>query len=355
MKAILGAVLLVLSSAGAMFAQAPSRYSAALSTRSAGSSIDQTPGPTAAGTARRPTPGGDNAIAGNPSEARRPTSFGDSLITSATASPMKLGPGDLVEIGVFDSPDLTVRARVNSSGTISFPLLGALAVGGLTPEETQKSIEEQLADKDLVKNPQVSVFVLEYANQAVYVLGEVNRPGAYPVMGSHRLFDFISAAGGLTNRAGRSITITSRGANSPKTVHIAHDPDFKAGNPEVEVGDTIYIGQAGLVYVVGDVQHPGGFLMDSGEKLTVMQALALAQGARPTAALGKARLVRTTDQGRDEIPLDLGKIFASQANDIQLQDQDIVYVPNSAARSGLRRALEAAVQAAVGVTIYGRY
>jgi polysaccharide export outer membrane protein len=279
----------------------------------------------------------------------------NSLVTTTTSGPVKLSPGDLLEVGVFDSPELTTRARVNSDGNITFPLLGSLHVGGSSPEQTQKAIEKQLADKDFVKDPQVSVFVVEYANQGVSVLGEVNKPGVYPVMGSHQLFDFVSAAGGFTVRAGRSVTIAHAGDGQPDVIRLGHDPSLTSGNPVIAAGDTIYVGQAGLVYVVGDVAHPGGFLMDSGEKLTVLQALALAQGVKPTAALKGARLVRTTDQGRVEIPLDLRRIMAFQEQDPTLQDQDIVYVPNSAARTGFRRAMDAALQVAVGAAIYGRY
>lgn len=278
----------------------------------------------------------------------------NSIVTTTTAGPVKLGPGDLIEITVFDSPELATRARVSSEGAITFPLLGRLHVGGSTPEQVQQTIEHQLATGDFVKNPQVTVFVAEYADQAVYVLGEVNKPGAYPVLGSHRLFDFVSAAGGLTARAGRSITIARRDAAHSETVRIARDPNFTADNPDIAAGDTIYVGPAGLIYVVGDVGHPGGFLMDSGEKLTLLQALALAGGVKSTASLKGARLVRTTEQGRQEIVLDLKKILAFQGNDPTLQDQDIIYVPNSAGRTGLRRGMEAALQAVVGVAIYRR-
>jgi polysaccharide export outer membrane protein len=275
------------------------------------------------------------------------------VVTTTTSGPVKLSPGDLIEVGVFDSPELATRARVNSNGEITFPLLGRVHVGGTTPEQTQETIEKQLAEKDFVKSPQVAVFVVEYANQGVSVLGEVNKPGVYPVMGSHQLFDFISAAGGFTARAGRLITIARPGVAQPDLVRLGHDPSFTAGNPDVQAGDTIYVGQAGLVYVAGDVGRPGGFVMDSSETLTVLQALALAGGVKPTASLASARLVRTTDQGREELPLDLKKIVAFQEKDPTLQDQDIVYVPNSAAKTGFRRVMEAALQAAVGVAIYG--
>lgn len=284
----------------------------------------------------------------------RPVALMSPLSTTIASGPVQLGPGDLLEIGVFDAPELTTRTRVNSDGAISFPLLGSLKVDGSTPEQLQALIESELKRRDLVKSPQVTVFIAEYANQAVFVLGEVNRPGAYPVMGSHRLFDLVSAAGGFSARAGRSITITRRGATTPEIIRMGRDPDFAAGNPEVHAGDTIYVAQAGLVYVVGDVAHPGGFLIDAGEKLTLLQALALAQGVQSTASLKGTRLVRTTEHGRQEIAVDLKKVLALQVPDPTLQDQDIIYVPNSASRTGFRRGIEAALQAVVGVAIYRR-
>ncbi len=277
----------------------------------------------------------------------------NSLVTTTTAGPVTLGPGDLLDIGVFDSPELTARVRVTSDKDVSLPLLGKLYVGGMTPQQVQNRIQEELVRGDFVKEPQVTVFVAEYADQAVYVLGEVNKPGVYPVMGSHRVFDFISAAGGFGPRAGRSVIVTRRSQpNSPEIVHVSRDPNTTAENSEIGSGDTIFVGQAGLVYVVGDVKRSGGFLLDSDESLTVMQALALAEGVNPTASLKGARLVRTTEQGRQEITLDLGKILHSKLPDPVLQDRDVLYVPSSATRTTLQRGFEAAMQTAVGAAIY---
>jgi polysaccharide export outer membrane protein len=264
-----------------------------------------------------------------------------------------LGPGDLLDISVFDSPDLVARVRVSSEGEISFPLLGKLRASGMTPQEFQDLIRDQLMKRDFVKDPQVAVFVLEYANQVVYVLGEVAKPGAYPVVGSHRLFDFISAAGGFTPLAGKSIKVTTQAhPESPVVARFSRALNVSADNIEIGIGDTIVVEQAGVIYVVGNVMHPGGFLLDSDQRLTVMKALALAAGTSPGASMKGARLIRATPQSRQEIPFDLSKVMASKAPDLVLQDQDILYVPNSAMRSGLNRGVEAAIQASVGAAIY---
>jgi polysaccharide biosynthesis/export protein len=275
------------------------------------------------------------------------------LTTTMTAAPINLAPGDLLEIGVFDSPELTTHTRVTSGGQISFPLLGNLRVGGLTPQETQNLIRAQLMKGDFVKNPQVAVFVAEYADQAVYVLGEVSKPGAYPLVGDHRLFEFISAAGGFSPRAGKTITITRHaGSDSPQVIRFSRQPNLAIDNVEIASGDTINVGQAGVVYIVGNVLHPGGFLLDGDQQLSVIQALALAEGAKPGTAMKSARIVRSTPQGRQNIAVDLNKVLASKSPDLFLQDQDILYIPSSAIRSGFNRGIDAAVQATVGAAIY---
>jgi polysaccharide biosynthesis/export protein len=282
-----------------------------------------------------------------------PPKDGNSMTMTITSGPVHLGPGDLLDIGVFDSPELTTHARVTSEAEISFPLVGKLHVGGLTPLEVQNLIREQLIAGDFVKDPQVEVFVTEYANQAIYVFGEVTKPGAYPLVGDHRLFDLITAAGGFSPRAGKTITITHHeNPSSPQVVRFSRHPNLAADNIEIAAGDTINVGQAGVVYIVGNVQHPGGFLLDGDEQLSVIQALALAAGSRPGAAMKNARIVRTTAQGRQQIVVNLNKILASKNPDVILQDQDILYVPNSVLRSGLNRGTDAAVQATVGAAIY---
>ncbi len=155
----------------------------------------------------------------------------NSMMTTITSGPVHLGSGDLLEIAVFDSPELTSHVRVTSDGEISFPLLGKLQVGGLTPQELQNLIRQQLIVGDFVKDPQVAVFVVEYANQAVYVIGEVGKPGSYPLVGEHRLFELISAAGGFSPRAGKSITITRQTSpDSPQVIRFSRHPDLAVEN-----------------------------------------------------------------------------------------------------------------------------
>ena len=272
------------------------------------------------------------------------------LSMTMTAAPVHLSPGDLLDIGVFDTPELSGRVRVNSEGAITLPLIGALKVGGLTPEQVLDLISRRLKDGDFMLDPQVSVFVDEYANQAVYVVGEVARPGPYPLMGSHRLLDFISAAGGLTPVASKAVVVKSAAdPDQPRTVQLSSSD--KDANPELAAGDTVVVAPAGIVYCLGEVRRPGGFILSGEKGLTVVEAVALAEGTTPTASLSKARLIRTTPQGREEIPINLKNILKSQTADLKLQADDIVFIPGSKAKDALVGA-QAMLPAAAAATIY---
>jgi len=183
----------------------------------------------------------------------------------------------------------------------------------------------------------------------------VGKPGVYQLLGSRRLFDVLSMAGGTGPKAGRIVSITRRDhPESPRTVLLSNDStESVKSNVEVYAGDTIVVSRAGVVYVVGDVNKPGGMTMENGTDMTVLQAIAVAQGTNPTAALNKAKLIRKTPNGPQEIPLALKDILASKAQDIRLQAEDIIFVPNSAARSAGRRTAEAIIQMATGLAIYG--
>jgi polysaccharide export outer membrane protein len=174
------------------------------------------------------------------------------------------------------------------------------------------------------------------------------------MLGSRRLFDVISAAGGTTPKAGNQITITHRDStSSSQSLTLAGNAnDSTSNNPEVMPGDTVVVHKAGIIYVVGDVRMPGGFIVDK-PGLTALQALAMAQGANPTAKLDGARLIRRTGDQRRDVPIALKKILASKAADVDLQADDILFVPNSTAKTAMHRGLEAIVQAATGVAIYG--
>jgi polysaccharide export outer membrane protein len=270
---------------------------------------------------------------------------------SGAAGP--IGAGDLVEMSVFDTPELSGKLRVSNTGNVILPLVGTLHLQGLTAGEAQTLIRQKFIGGGFLKDPQVTVFISEYATQNVSVVGEVHKPGIYPAFGTHRLLDYLSLAEGLTPLAGTAIVITHSGhPDQPQRVKMtsgaAPQPE---NNPEILPGDTIFVEKTGIVYVVGDVARPGGFPMDHDGQLTVMQAVALAQGTNDTAAKGSAKLIRTTPQGRQEIPIDLKKILTAKATDLPLQDNDILFVPSSVAKNALKN-MEAVLPAAAGASIY---
>jgi polysaccharide biosynthesis/export protein len=270
---------------------------------------------------------------------------------SGAAGP--IGAGDLVEMSVFDTPELSGKLRVSNTGDIILPLVGSIHVAGMKAIDVQNLIRQRFIDGGFLKDPQVTVFVTEYATQGVSVLGEVKTPGIYPAFGAHNLMDYISLAGGLTSLAGTNITITRVAhPDAPENVKISSSAAAKPlNNPEILPGDSIFVEKTGLIYVIGEVGRPGGFPMDHDDHLTILQALALAQGTTYTAKKGSTKILRTTPQGHEEIPVDLKKILASKAADTPLQDNDILFVPSSAARATLRN-MESLLPVAASATIY---
>jgi len=252
--------------------------------------------------------------------------------SSAKQNPTELmiASGDLLGISLFGTDfscagdKAGCEARVSSSGDIVLPLIGSVRVAGLTVAQAEQLIAARFSDGGFFNN----------------------------LLGSHTLLQAISAAGGTTVKAG----------NDVRLIH----PDHPSESQHVDLssptsssvlltpGDTIIVSKAGIVYVVGDVRQPTGVVMEN-SGLTVLKAIAMAQGTNRTASLNNAKLIRTTASGRREIPVPLSKILSNKAEDLQLQAEDILFVPSSAAKSATRRGLEAILQTATGVAVYGRY
>jgi polysaccharide biosynthesis/export protein len=264
-----------------------------------------------------------------------------------------IGNGDLIEMSVFDTPELSGKLRVSNTGEVALPLVGRLQVAGMKAEDAASLIRQKFVDGGYLRDPQVTVFIAEYATQNVSVAGEVKNPGIYAAFGSHHLLDYLSAAQGLTPLAGTAITITHAGkSGEPQRVKVTAGATPKPeNNPEIVAGDTIFVERTGIIYVVGDVAHPGGFPLDHDGELSLLQAIALAQGTNPTAAKGSARLIRTTPQGRQEIPVNLKKILSAKETDLAMRDNDILFVPNSPAKNAWKN-FEAALPAAAGASLY---
>jgi polysaccharide export outer membrane protein len=266
---------------------------------------------------------------------------------------LSVGPGDLLAINVFDTPELAALVRVSNSGEVSFPLLGTLHVAGLSAVETEALIAGHLRDGGYVLDPQVSILVREYATQAVSMLGEVRKPGPYPMLGSHTLLDLVTAAGGMTPTAGSFVSITHVDGTAPEIVQLNTAPgESWKTNPVIAPGDRIEIPRAPIVYVAGEVGRPGGFVMTDHETLTVLKALALADGTKPGASLSKARLLRKNASGVQNTPLPLKQMLAGRAPDMELRDNDMLFIPNHGAMSFAARTAETLLAVASSSVIY---
>ena len=275
---------------------------------------------------------------------------------TVASSNVRIGPGDLVEVSVFGAPDLSGRFRVSDAGDIDLPVTGRVHVENLDAESAARLIEQRLRSADIVKTPGVAVFVLEYASQGVTLIGDVKAPGVYPILGNRHLMDVLASAGGLAMTAGKDIRIQHRGDyDHPDVVTIDNVTVMPTRNPIIQSGDTITVPRSGVVYVVGALGHPGGFLVENNNQLDLLKLIALAGGPTRTAGLNKTRLIRTTSTGRVEIDIDLKNVMEGKSQSVMLQDSDIIYVPDSEKKYLTYRGIEAAIQAATGILLYRNF
>jgi len=303
----------------------------------------------------------------------------------------QIGPGDLLQISVYSVSDLDRTVQVSGRGRITLPLIGDVQASGLTAGQLESQIESRLWRGYMV-NPQVTVFVKEVKSHAISVLGAVGKPGVYQIQQPESLIEVLCMAQGLADDAGDKIIVTrqnesaARGsANLPNPRDVAAADSLNAparpepfvlqpptrgkslqidvkrllssANPandiEVYPGDAVKVPRAGIVYVVGEVRKPGGFLLRTNENISVLQALALAQGTTGTSNEKGARIIRNAKEGaRKQIAINLKRILAGKAADPLLHAGDILFIPNSAGKSVFYRGAEAAVSITGGLIVY---
>lgn len=274
----------------------------------------------------------------------------------ASARKIAINPGDILSVQVFDTPELSVDSvRVSESGQINLPVLGLVSVEGLNPIQASVRIESELRSRGLMLEPHVTVSVVEFASQDATILGEVKTPGVYPIYGGRRLLDVIALAGGLSPAAGKIVTIIHRDdPQHPVTIHLAQNAasldDQK--NPVILAGDTIDVAKAGIIYVLGAVKSPGGFLINNNEQISLMQVLSLAGGWDKAAALSKVRLIRKVPQGHEQLMLDLKRVLEGRQADIAVKNGDILYIPSSLGKTLAYRGMEAIIAAAQTAVVY---
>lgn len=279
---------------------------------------------------------------------------------AATAS-YRLGPGDVLDIAVFEVEELSKSAVISPDGAVALPLIGVVPLAGLTTREAAARLRDLYAN-NLIRDPQITVTVKEHRSQPVTVLGAVVRPGVYQLKGSRRLSDVLALAEGLAPDAGALITISRpRPAAEPETIPVSTFDllslaDQDRHNPWVQSYDTVRVAKAGVVYVVGDVGKAGGFPLKDQEQITVLKALSLAEGLKRTASPQRSKIIRgRLETGQPhEIPVKVRDVLLGRAPDPPLMANDILFIPNSQARSAMGRAAEAAVQVVTGVIIWRR-
>jgi polysaccharide biosynthesis/export protein len=249
----------------------------------------------------------------------------------------QIGPGDLLNVKVMQAPELDSQARVNSQSSISLPLLGSIEVAGLTAVGAQQRISDLLSEK-YMHDPHVVVSIAEYKSKRVAVIGSVQTPGTYELLGKGSLLDALAQAGGLAEDASEIAYVTRKDkAGNEKSVEIDLDLLLDKGqsdlNIPIHMGDVVYIPEAGVVYVDGAVENPGSFPLE--DDMTVSQAIAAAGGFDDVASASDIKLVRNVNGQIQLTPINMELIHEGTELDIELQDQDVVVVGASGFKSFL--------------------
>jgi polysaccharide export outer membrane protein len=265
----------------------------------------------------------------------------------------KIGPEDLLEISVFEDEKLNKTVRVSSQGNINFPLLGVLKVKGLTAGELEREIRDLLAEK-YFQDPNVSVFIKEYRNQRISIVGAVEKPGVYEVSGQKTVLDLMAISGGLKQDAGELLFVIrpfnpEEGVPKKGEEKVSNEAavrtfvvnledlliksDLSLNLPLLH-GDVVNIPSSGKIFVGGEVKSPGGFPLQ-GKRLTVSQAIALAGGLKFDSAGSEARIFRFSDKGagREIIVANIYEIHKGKAEDLYLKENDIIIVPQSTTKA----------------------
>jgi polysaccharide biosynthesis/export protein len=270
-------------------------------------------------------------------------------------SKLKIQPGFQLDAEVYDEPDLSGQYRVGPDGDITLPLIGAVHVAGDTLAQAQDALEESFKNAQILKHPQISLDISQYAPTMVTVLGEVNSPGRLQMLAPHSLLDVLSFAGGESQMAGANIELRHQenGNVVSTTYHYQRDGNGDSiDNVMVHDGDTVIVPRAGIVYVLGQVTRPGGYLMQEDGKLDAAQAISMAMGTTLIASTKHILVIRRKPDGTYvQFEISYNDIVHGKATPPQLQPQDIVYVPNSKIKTAFSDT-QGILTAATTATIY---
>ncbi len=330
------------------------------------------------------------------------------LSSTARGSPHDyvIGNGDVIDIEVFDVKELSREVRVSQTGSIGIPLVPVrLHVGGLTEVQTEQKIAEVLEANGLVSHPQVSVSVKERKSKPITVVGAVQHAMVYQADRPVTILEVLAEAGGIANDAGDTVIVTRpseepsvdsseppsigpedpAGATTPKeSTESGAAPGESASNPPaldeppplsntitinlnelmesgsatnniiLKAGDIVTIPHAGIAYILGAVNKPGGYVMaNERSQMSTLRLLALSGGLSRTAKKDRAVIIRKDNQGQQQqVAVDLKKVLERTTEDVPLQASDILYVPDSASKQAMYRALEFGLALGAGVALY---
>jgi polysaccharide export outer membrane protein len=246
-----------------------------------------------------------------------------------------IGPKDLITISVFDVPELNITVRISEDGSITLPLLGQVAAGGLTRFQLEKKLAGLLEEKYL-KNAQVTVFIKEYHSKMVSIIGEVAKPGPYELIGKQTLLQVISSAGGLTETASDSIVIIRKYKNGKsRSLTLNLDNLMVKGDPRLNIpitaGDIINVpGERYIdIYVFGQVKNPGHIKVKRNGPITLLMVIAQAGGFDERARKAAVSITRRVNGKEVKTKVNVKKIIKGKRPDFILQNNDIVHVPES--------------------------
>ncbi len=284
-----------------------------------------------------------------------------------------LGPEDVLEVEVFNVPELKETVRVAADGQVALPLIGRVPAMGLTTDQLRQELEDKWGENYL-QDPQVSVFVKEFKARPVSVIGAVEKPDLYYLKGRRSLIEVLSLAGGTGKHSGsgRTVVVTRKSGfkdlqvvdgmheRGPDQIEIdlnrllfTRDPGL---NIEIKPLDTVSVSKADVVYVTGAVKLPGGFVLDDRPTVTVVQAISMAGGFTATAKRGGARIMRLQKDGsKTELPVNLGKVLKGKEEDVTLASNDILYVPDSKSKVAGSRAVDVSISTLSAWLIWGAH
>ena len=273
--------------------------------------------------------------------------------TGANLPPRPIGAGDLLSISVYGAPELSRTARVSQEGSIRLPMLKKpIEARGVTPSELEQRVADSLAEASILVDPSVVITIAEYATRPIRVAGAVRHPLTFDATGPVTLLEALTRAEGLSGEAGGEILVTRTGPDTgPLTKRIAVKDLIENADPAASVilkgGEEVRVPEAGRVFVVGNVKRPGAFPVGDGAGISVLKALALAEGLAPFWTK-LAYIYRPGDGGKREIEVSLRKILERKSPDVVLTAGDIFYIPDNRSGRVTASVIEKAVAFAAG-------